>query len=151
MSRLPDILENNVSSERIYPGLEVDFSLERINLDELNVLNELYVKNVATFQRLQHFIKRNGHQLVNDKVVIKDKLVYKKDNVNACELCLKIKTPQPLKHDLLSPIATERPFQILGVDIAYLPISNGCFRYALVAIDYFTNWVDAALLKTMSA
>ena len=214
LSRLPDLLENNLSSERKYPGLEINFNLERISLDELNVINEFHVKNVdiTTFQRLQnedsfiqHFIKRNGnHQFVNDKVVMKDKLVYKKDKNNmlllvpqslikqilesyhdhalgghrsrdrlyetlkkrfywsgmytdiknyikACELCLKIKTPQPLKHGLLSPIATKRPFQIVGVDIAYLPISTGGFRYVLVAIDYFTNWVEAGLLKTMSA
>jgi transposase InsO family protein len=66
-------------------------------------------------------------------------------------LCLKIKTRAPVSNGLLKPIETKRPFELIGIDIAYLPISNGGYRYVLVAIDYFTNWVEAALLKSMSA
>ena len=71
--------------------------------------------------------------------------------VNSCELCLKIKTRAPIHNGLLRPIETKRPFELIGIDIAYLPISKGGFRYILVAIDYFTNWVEAALLKSMTA
>ena len=74
-----------------------------------------------------------------------------KDHVNPCELCLKIKTRAPIRNGLLRPIETKRPFELNGIDIAYLPISNDGFRYILVAIDYFTNWVEAALLKSMTA
>ena len=74
-----------------------------------------------------------------------------KNYVNSCELCLKIKTRKPVSNGLLRPIETKKPFELIGIDIAYLPISSGGFRYVLVAIDYFTNWVEAALLKSMSA
>ena len=66
-------------------------------------------------------------------------------------LCLKIKTRAPIHNGLLRPIETKRPFELIGIDIPYLPISKGGFRYILVAIDYFTNWVEAALLKSMTA
>jgi hypothetical protein len=44
---------------------------------------------------------------------------------------------------------TKKPFETFGIDIAYLPLSKNGFRYVLVAIDYFTNWVEASLLKRM--
>jgi hypothetical protein len=32
-----------------------------------------------------------------------------------------------------------------------MPTSKKGFRYLLVAIDYFTNWVEATVLKTLTA
>ena len=60
-----------------------------------------------------------------------------KEYVNSCELSLKIKTRAPIHNGLLRPIETKRPFELIGIDIAYLPVSKGGFRYILVAIDYF--------------
>jgi transposase InsO family protein len=41
---------------------------------------------------------------------------------------------------------TKKPFETVGINIAF---SKNGFRYVLVAIDYFTNWVEASLLKRM--
>ena len=65
-----------------------------------------------------------------------------------CIECLKVKTRAPLSHGLLRPIVVERPFQLVGVDIAVLQSSQRCFRYILVTVDYFTNWVEAIPMKT---
>ena len=47
-----------------------------------------------------------------------------KEYVNSCELCLKIKTRAPIHNGLLRPIETKRPFELIGIDIAFLPISK---------------------------
>ena len=47
-----------------------------------------------------------------------------KNYVNSCELCLKIKSRAPVSNGLLKPIVTKRPFELIGIDIAYLPLSN---------------------------
>ena len=41
---------------------------------------------------------------------------------------------------LLQPIATERPFQIIGVDIMELPVTTQGNRYVIVFQDLFTKW-----------
>jgi hypothetical protein len=51
----------------------------------------------------------------------------------------------------LRPIRVGKPFELVGTDIAYLPKSKGGFQYILVAIDYFTNWVDSAVMKSLTA
>jgi transposase InsO family protein len=71
--------------------------------------------------------------------------------INSCELCLKIKSRVNLRHGKLRPIRVGKPFELVGTDIAYLPKSKGGFRYILVAIDYFTNWVEAAVMKSLTA
>ena len=66
--------------------------------------------------------------------------VYDVNNyVNACQLCLKVKTRQPLQNRLLRPIITKKPFETVGIDINYLPLAKNGLRYILVVIDYFTN------------
>jgi transposase InsO family protein len=74
-----------------------------------------------------------------------------KNFINQCELCLKIKSTANLRHGRLRPIRVGKPFELVGTDIAYLPRSKQGFRYVLVAIDYFTNWVEAAVMKTITA
>ena len=71
--------------------------------------------------------------------------------LNNCELCLKIKSRVNLRHGALRPIRAGKPFELVGTDIAYLPKSRSGFRYVLVAIDYFTNWVEAAVMKSLTA
>ena len=74
------------------------------------------------------------------------------DWVKSCELCAKIKTAAPKRNGLLDPIIVKRPFELVGIDIAGpLPVTSSGHRYLLVCIDYFTNWVEAAVLTEMKA
>jgi transposase InsO family protein len=74
-----------------------------------------------------------------------------KDFINKCDLCQKIKSQANLRHGRLRPIQVGKPFDLVGADIAYLPKSKKGYRYVLVTIDYFTNWVEAGLMKSLTA
>lgn len=71
--------------------------------------------------------------------------------VRSCELCQKIKTRAPIRDGLLQLIKLARPFQLLGTDIMIMRAAAGGNRYILVCIDYFTNWLEAAPMKRMTA
>ena len=72
--------------------------------------------------------------------------------VRACHKCTEHKRYQPHQHGLLQPISTEGPFHTIGADIAGPFIrSIGGHKYILVVIDYFTNWVEAIPLNSLSA
>jgi transposase InsO family protein len=74
------------------------------------------------------------------------------DWVNACIRCRKFKPDRPGRHGLLEPIVVTYPFQLLELDIiGPRHISKGRFRYILVGVDNFTNWIEAAALKTLTA
>ena len=68
-----------------------------------------------------------------------------------CELCKLIKSRANISHGLLRPIVVTRPFQLVGVDVAILRVTDNSHRYILVTIDYFTNWVEAVPMKSMTA
>ena len=72
--------------------------------------------------------------------------------VNACLPCRRFKPPQPTFNGLLLPIVTVKPFETVGLDIIG-PIhrSNSSHKYILVAIDLFTNWVEACPLRSITA
>jgi hypothetical protein len=75
-----------------------------------------------------------------------------RDWVNACVQCRRFKSDRPLQHGLLTPIVTTHPFQLVSMDIkGPLHLSKGRNRYILVIIDHFTNWIEAAPLKTLTA
>ena len=69
----------------------------------------------------------------------------------SCLECAKVKSRAPIKAGLLVPITSFRPFLYVGSDIVICRQSNNSNRYILVAIDYFTNFVEAAPMKTLSA
>ncbi|CAF0956113.1 unnamed protein product, partial [Brachionus calyciflorus] len=72
--------------------------------------------------------------------------------VQACIKCNMFKKPQPTNQGLLQPIRSSYPFEIVGMDIVGpLRRTSRGFRYILVIVDYFTNWVEACALKSLEA
>ena len=57
-----------------------------------------------------------------------------------CPQCAIVEGTGRRQKPLLQPIATERPFQILGVDIMELPVTTRGNRYVIVFQDLFTKW-----------
>ena len=209
LSRLPDTESTDVD-QRKFPGIEINYDLSEVELQELNILEAFQVEGIEAselrhLQQEDSFIQKFRQQkLENRQWILNNDIVFRKEInqlllvlprslidlvlnqyhnhaisghrsrdrlyetlktrffwpgmytdtckfVKSCELCLKIKTTTPKQNGLLQPITTIRPFELVGIDIAYLPNSGKGFRYVLVAIDYFTNWVEAGLLKRMTA
>jgi len=72
--------------------------------------------------------------------------------VRTCVKCVQHKKYQPHQHGLLEPIKSNYPFHKVGCDIAGpFKRSVGGNKYILVLIDYFTNWIEAVPLKSLSA
>ena len=72
--------------------------------------------------------------------------------VRSCAKCVEHKRYQPKQHGLLQPIKSDFPFQMVGADIAGpFKRSTGGYKYILVIIDYFTNWVEAVPLRSLTA
>ena len=59
---------------------------------------------------------------------------------NGCPQCAIVEGTGRRQKPLLQPIVTERPFQIVGVDIMELPVTTQGNRYAIVFQDLFTKW-----------
>ena len=78
-----------------------------------------------------------------------------KDTANwvaACLKCTQHKAGRPLSNGLLIPIITTQPFEMICMDIkGPYKITPSGNEYILVCIDHFTNWVEAAALKTLTA
>jgi hypothetical protein len=71
---------------------------------------------------------------------------------NSCIKCRSCIPTRPLNHGLLHPIVTTRPMEILGMDIlGPFPTTNDGYNYILVCVDLYTSWVEAGLLKTVTA
>ena len=58
---------------------------------------------------------------------------------NSCPQCVIVEGTGRRQKPLLQPIVTEHPFQIVGVDIMELPVTNQGNRYAIVFQDLFTK------------
>jgi len=76
---------------------------------------------------------------------------YVQEYTRRCNLCALIKSNANINHGLLRPITVTRPFQLVGVDIAIMRTSGTGYKYILVTIDYFTNWVEAIPMKNQTA
>ena len=62
------------------------------------------------------------------------------DYASNCPQCAVVEGTGRRQKPLLQPIVTERPFQIIGVDIMELPITTQGNRYVVVFQDLFTKW-----------
>jgi ribonuclease HI len=67
--------------------------------------------------------------------------------VRACDKCQKFANDQKSPPEELTPITSPWPFSMWGVDIVGpLPPGKGGVKFVVVAVDYFTKWVEAEAL-----
>ena len=71
--------------------------------------------------------------------------------VKSCIECQRKKAPRPGRFGMLEPLTIHHPFYRVGIDfLGPLPTSHGK-RYIVVAIDYFTKWIETRATSTCSA
>ncbi|XP_017221317.1 uncharacterized protein LOC108198046 [Daucus carota subsp. sativus] len=72
--------------------------------------------------------------------------------VQACDKCQRFATYSSRPAASLTSLLSPWPFALWGIDlIGELPKAKGGVRYAVVAVDYFTKWAEAAPLATITA
>ena len=70
--------------------------------------------------------------------------------VKKCDKCQRFGNVQCLPAERLTTITSPWPFAQWGIDIVGpLPRGKGQVKFLLVAIDYFTKWVEAETLSTI--
>ncbi|XP_021985818.1 uncharacterized protein LOC110882015 [Helianthus annuus] len=73
------------------------------------------------------------------------------DELQSCEDCQRHAPVSHRAKNNLVPVTSAWPFQKWGIDIVGpFPVSTGGVRFLLVAIDYFTKWVEAKPLRTIT-
>ena len=71
--------------------------------------------------------------------------------IKKCDKCQRFGNVQRLPTKRLTTITPPWPFAQWGIDIVDpLPLGKGQVRFLLVAIDYFTKWVEAEALTTIT-
>ena len=71
--------------------------------------------------------------------------------VKKCDKCQQYGNVHRLPAERLTTISSPRPFAQWGIDIiGLLPQGKGQVKFLLVAIDYFTKWVEAEALATIT-
>ena len=71
--------------------------------------------------------------------------------VKKCEKCQRFGNVQRLPAERMTTITSPWPFMQWGIDIVGpLPLGKGQVNFLLVAIDYFTKWVEAEALAIIT-
>ena len=71
--------------------------------------------------------------------------------VKKCDKCQRFKNVQRLLVERLTTITSPWPFAQWGIDIIDpLPLGKGQVKFLLVAIDYFTKWVEVEALAKIT-
>jgi len=71
--------------------------------------------------------------------------------VKKCDKCQRYENIQRLSVEKLTTISSSWPFAQWGIDIVgLLPQGKGQIKFLLVAIDYFTKWVEVEALTTIT-
>ncbi|XP_008245090.1 PREDICTED: uncharacterized protein LOC103343199 [Prunus mume] len=72
--------------------------------------------------------------------------------VKKCDKCQQFGNVPHIPAEPLTPIVSPWPFAQWGLDlIGSMPQGKGQVKYAVVAVDYFTKWVEAEALATIMA
>ncbi|XP_020421438.1 uncharacterized protein LOC109949730 [Prunus persica] len=72
--------------------------------------------------------------------------------VKRCDKCQRFGNIPHIPAEPLTPIVSPWPFAQWGIDlIGTMPQGKGQVKYAVVAVDYFTKWVEAEPLATITA
>ena len=74
-----------------------------------------------------------------------------RDYIRACFVCCKARGSLQQNHGTLQPIIAARPFDIVAIDLLLLPETNTGNKYAIVAIDLFTRFVELGALPSKDA
>ena len=73
------------------------------------------------------------------------------DLVRRCKICQEHAKISRLPSEPLTSITSPWPFQQWGLDIlGPLPLGKGQYKFIIVAVDYFTKWVEAEPLATIT-
>ncbi|KAL5571463.1 hypothetical protein UlMin_021060 [Ulmus minor] len=71
--------------------------------------------------------------------------------VQKCDKCQRFSTIPHQPPEELTPVSSPWPFAKWGIDlIGPLPTARGQLKYAVVAIDYYTKWVEAEALAKIT-
>ena len=75
-----------------------------------------------------------------------------RDVIKKCNDC-QVHRPIPRQpQQELTPITSPWPFYKWGIDIAGpFPVAAGGFKFLIVAIDYFTKWIEAKAVATITS
>jgi hypothetical protein len=66
------------------------------------------------------------------------------EQAKKCESCQRHGRNQKAPHYELQPIAPVRPFARWGLDIiGPFPVARNGYKFAIVAIEYFSYWIEA--------
>ena len=68
-----------------------------------------------------------------------------------CRVCQQRRNPVPANRAPLQPITTQRPGELVTMDIVEYPVSARGYRYCLVMIDHFTKWLELFPLRNQKA
>ena len=73
------------------------------------------------------------------------------DFVRKCDKCQRFSAIPRQALENLTTVTSPWPFAEWGIDlIGPLPIAQGQFKYDVVAIDYYTKWVEAEALAKIT-
>ncbi|XP_025628720.1 uncharacterized protein [Arachis hypogaea] len=75
-----------------------------------------------------------------------------KEFVRRCKRCQENSSFHKAPATELSVLTTSRPFSQWGIDLlGPFPVGSGQVKYLIVAIDYYTKWIEAELLASISS
>ncbi|KAL5548928.1 hypothetical protein UlMin_004159 [Ulmus minor] len=123
-------------------------SLTCLNEDQAKyVVQELHegvCGNHSSGRALAHKVLRQGYYW---PTIQADSLAF----VQKCDKCQRFSTIPHQPPEELTPVSSPWPFAKWGIDlIGPLPTARGQLKYDVVAIDYYTKWVEAEALAKIT-